>query len=251
MIGLEDHAGVDDRRTGLVIRALRRRRGWRQADLAAASHVSQQTVSVVERGHLDTLSLHTIRRVVAQLDARGEFEIRWRGGSLDRTLDESHARLVGSVVEKLRFHGWESAVEVTYAVYGERGSIDVLGFHRPSNSLLVIEVKSELTSVEETLRKHDEKVRLADRIARARFGWVATTTSRVLVLPETPATRRGVVRHGQVFDLVMPARNVAIRQWLLSPIGSLSGRWFVANTSPRGTRPGTRGQERIHVASSR
>ena len=160
---------MDDRRVGLIVRALRRRRGWRQSDLAAASDVSQQTVSVVERGHLDTLSLRTSRRILSALDARGEFEVRWRGGSLDRTMDENHARLVGAVVESLRAHDWDTAVEVTYAVYGERGSIDVLGFHRRTGSLLVIEVKTEITSVEETLRKLDEKVRLADRIARARL----------------------------------------------------------------------------------
>jgi transcriptional regulator with XRE-family HTH domain len=241
---------MDDRRVGLIVRALRRRRGWRQSDLAAASDVSQQTVSVVERGHLDTLSIRTSRRILSALDARGEFEVRWRGGSLDRTMDENHAWLVGAVVESLRSHDWDSAVEVTYAVYGERGSIDVLGFHRRTGSLLVIEVKTEITSVEETLRKLDEKVRLADRIARARLGWAATTTSRILVLPATPAARRGVARHEQVFDLAMPARTVAIRQWLNAPVGSISGQWFLANTTPRGTRSGPQGRERVRGPSS-
>ncbi|MBA3851671.1 MAG: helix-turn-helix transcriptional regulator, partial [Chloroflexi bacterium] len=54
---------MDERRLGLVVRALRRRRGWRQLDLGRASGVSQSTVSEIERGYLDSLSLRTIKAV--------------------------------------------------------------------------------------------------------------------------------------------------------------------------------------------
>jgi transcriptional regulator with XRE-family HTH domain len=242
---------MDDRRVGLIIRALRRRRGWRQSDLAAASNLSQPAVSLLERGHLDSLSLRRIRRILAALDARGEFDIRWRGGSLDRTLDEGHAELVGEAVAALRARSWESAIEVTYSIYGERGSIDVLGFHRPTGSLVVIEVKTELTSIEETLRRHDEKVRLAHRIAQERFGWAAATTSRLLVLPDKAAARRKVLRHTQVLDAVLPAGNVAIRHWLDSPAQPIRGRWFLAIIRPGSTRPGLAGPDRVHRSSHR
>ncbi len=236
---------MDDRRVGLIIRALRRRRGWRQADLAAAAHLSQPAISLVERGHAETMSLRTLRRILLALEARGEFEIRWRGGSLDRTLDERHAALVATVIRSLKAHGWESAVEVTYAVYGERGSIDVLGFHRQAASLLVIEVKTELTSVEETLRRLDEKVRLSGRIARDRLGWIAAATSCLLVMPDTAAARRRAFRHRVVLEAAVPAGNVAIRHWLMEPKHPLRGRWFLANMSPRsaGSRQG--GPDRV------
>jgi Holliday junction resolvase-like predicted endonuclease len=70
-------------------------------------------------------------------------------------------------------------------VYGERGSIDLLAWHEATRTLLVVEVKTEVASIEATLRKHDEKVRLARRVAADRFGWQATVTSRLLVLPRT------------------------------------------------------------------
>lgn len=76
-----------------------------------------------------------------------------------RSRAQGHAQLVGVTVVALRANGWASAVEVTYSIFGERGSIDVLRFHSASGSLLVIEVKTELTSLEATLRRHDEKVR--------------------------------------------------------------------------------------------
>jgi hypothetical protein len=41
-------------------------------------------VSLIERGHLDTLSLRTMRRVAAVLDVRLDLVARWRGGELDR-----------------------------------------------------------------------------------------------------------------------------------------------------------------------
>ncbi len=86
---------MDGRRLGLVIRASRRRRGWRQLDLARAAAVSQSTVSAVERGHLDTLSLRTIKAVVAALDGRLVHEVRWRGGHIERLMDEGQTSPLG------------------------------------------------------------------------------------------------------------------------------------------------------------
>ncbi len=236
---------MDDRRIGLVIRALRRRRGWRQADLGAVGHVSQTTISAAERGHLDTLSLRTVRQILAALDARVEIEVRWRGGHLDRMLDESHARLVGRVVDALEVRGWEPAIEVTYAIYGDRGSIDVLGFHRRTGSLLVIEVKTELTSIEETLRRHDEKVRLARRIAHERFGWASATISQLLVIAESRSARSRVLRHARVLDAALPAENVAVRRWLAAPSGTIRGRWFLPISDPHDRIPEPGGRDRV------
>jgi hypothetical protein len=119
--------------------------------------------------------------------------------------------------------GWQSAVEVTYSVFGEHGSIDVLGFHRSTGSLLVIEVKTELTSIEETLRRHDEKVRLAAGVAQDRLQWRSTSTSRLPVLPESSTARGRLARHAGILDSFLPAENVAVRRWLAAPSGRLRG----------------------------
>ena len=165
-----DPVEMDDWRVGLIIRALRRRRGWRQSDLASRSGVSQPAISLVERGHVDTMSLRAARRILLALEIRGVLDLRWRGGTLDRTLDEGHAALAGIVVRSLATYGWESAVEVTYAIYGERGSIDLLAFHRATSCLLVIDVKTELTSIEETLRRQRRDPALAQRAERVNPG---------------------------------------------------------------------------------
>ena len=73
-------------------------------------------------------------------------------------------------------------------------------------SLLVIEVKSRLGSVEATLRKLDEKARLApgDSDDGSAVGTVRTT-SRVLVLPANGADRRLVAEHRPVDPRVVAA----------------------------------------------
>ena len=217
---------MDDVRVGRLLRALRRRRGLRQLDVAVRAGLAQSTISLIERGHLDRLAIGTLRTVFAVVDARFDGSVIWRGGAIDRLLDERHSLLVGAVARLLQAQGWHVELEVSFAIYGERGSIDLLAFHPTTRTLLVIEVKTELTSVEETLRRHDAKVRLAARIARERFGWRETGTSRLLVVLDGSTARRRVARHDASMRVAYPARSREIRRWLRRPSGSLSGVLF-------------------------
>jgi transcriptional regulator with XRE-family HTH domain len=157
---------MDDVVQGRICRALRRRLSLTQRQLGRRAGLSQQAVSLVERGHGSRLSGVAMRGLFGALDARWEPIVCWRGGDLDRFLDARHAQLVGMAVNLLRSLGWEVEVEVTYSSFGERGSIDILAWWPFARIALVVEIKSELASVEATLRKLDEKVRLTiDSIA--------------------------------------------------------------------------------------
>lgn len=129
--------------------------------MAKRAGVSQQRVSDLERGRLDLMSLHDAASMFEALDMRVSLLASWRGGQLDRLLDEGHAATGGICASRLRGDAWDVLAEVTYAVYGERGSIDLLAWHAATRTLLVVEIKTEITSAEETLRRHDAKVRLA------------------------------------------------------------------------------------------
>ena len=89
--------------------------------------------------------------------------------------------------------------------------------------LLVIEVKTELTSVEETLRRHDAKVRLAAGVVEERFGWRPRRLGRLLILPDASTPRRHVRRHDAVLHAAYPTRGARLRTWLRSRMGPSPG----------------------------
>ncbi len=237
-------AQVDDQRIGRISKALRHRLGWRQKDLAARVGYAQTTISLVERGHFEQLSVRTVRRIAAALDATLVVEMRWRGAAVDRLVDDAHAALVAAVAAYLAELGWHVEVEVTYSEFGERGSFDLLAFH-PDGTLLVVEVKTDLPSGEATLRKLDEKARLAPSIALKRFGWGARVVGRLVVMPESATLRRRVVRHATLFDRVLPTRNVGVRRWIARPDGALAGLWFFADSNGLTANSGPRHRERV------
>jgi transcriptional regulator with XRE-family HTH domain len=235
-------------RFGAAIRALRRRRRLRQSDLATLAGTSQQSISRIERGHIEQVSVARLQRIGAALDARAEMTVWWRGGDLDRLLDARHAALQEATIARLRSLGWDTTAEVTYAEFRERGAIDVLAWFAPERVLLVIEIKTTLNSIEETHRRHDEKVRLAARIAASRFGWHARVVARVLVLPDESTARRRVAEHRGTFDSVLPIRGRDLAAWLRAPRGSAAGIWFLSPTHARSVRHESR--SRICVRSS-
>jgi transcriptional regulator with XRE-family HTH domain len=243
---------MDELRIGRIVRALRHRLDLPQTSLASRADCSQSTISLIERGRLDGVSPPVLRRVLRALDADLVLLVRWRGGELDRLLDERHASLGEALSRELIAAGWEVVPEVSFSIFGERGSIDLLAWHASSRTLLVVELKSELTSIEETLRRHDTKVRLASRIAAERFGWRPAGVGRLLVLPEGRTGRRHVERHATLFERSYPARNVAVRRWLREPAGlPMAGLLFL---SSRGEASGMRvagPRRRIRSARSR
>jgi transcriptional regulator with XRE-family HTH domain len=224
---------VDDAQVGRALRALRARRRWRQADLAAAAGVSQTVVSRAERGHLDALALRTVRALFSAVDAGCNLSPWWRSGELDRLIDEDHAALVALAVAYLERRGWTVSVEVTFAVYGDRGSIDILATRSADRAVLVVEVKSRLLSVEELLRTLDRKVRLASRIVEEREGWRPRIVGRLVVFADDSTNRRRVSR-SVVLGTALTLRGDAVGAWLRNPLGGTSGLIFLS-LSPAGT----------------
>lgn len=231
-------ACMDAVRAGRAFRMLRRRQRLRQRDVAERAGVSQQHVSDLERGQLGDMTLDRVTDLFRMLDARVTLTVQWRGGQLDRLLDEAHAAVVEAVCRELRAKGWEVVPELTFAVYREQGSIDVLGWHQPTRTALVVEVKTEIVSLEELLRRHDAKVRLAPSLCRDRFGAATTAVARLLVVADSPTNRRRVAALDAVLRAAYPARGTDVRRWLARPSGALNGLAF-SHTARRGARQGS------------
>jgi transcriptional regulator with XRE-family HTH domain len=217
-------------RFGLRLRALRRRRHWRQVDLAQRAGISRATVSRLELGHADEVTLRSIDAAVRALSARLELNLTWNGEGLDRLIDAGHAALVDRVATILQSLGWQVAIEVSFNVRGERGSIDVFAFHPGSGVVLVVEVKSVVPDVQATLHVLDRKTRLAMEIAMDR-GWHARAAFRLLVVGESRTARRRVDQHQATFDAVFNAGTVAVKRWLRSPTAdrAFAGLWFLSD----------------------
>jgi transcriptional regulator with XRE-family HTH domain len=238
---------VDDQRAGLAIRGMRRRLGWTQKELARRTRLRQQEVSDIERGRLDRSRVATIRRVANALGARVSLDLLWRGGALDRLLDERHAHLVERAAAVLAASGWQLRPEVSFAVLGERGSIDLLAWHEVNRAALLIEVKTVLTSLEESLRRFDVKVRLAPEIVLDLLGWRPTTIGSLLILPEATTARRRVADHPTLFAARFPDSGRAVRGWLEKPLGSLSAIWYLPIVPTVGGKRSGGGPDRVRA----
>lgn len=182
-------------------------------------------------------------RVVAALGGYLTIRIQYQGEGLDRLRDRRHAGFVDQLVARLREDGWEVATEVSFNVFGERGSIDILAFEPVSGALLVIEVKTVVPDVGGMLATLDRKVRLARNLAEAR-GWRVRVVGRLLVLPEARTARRRIDEHEATFRNAFPARNVEVNRWLRAPTGPLAGLLFLPFARETGARRKQRGAAR-------
>lgn len=224
---------MDDIRAGRLLRALRRRAHLTQKALGALVGLSQQEISLLELGRLDTVQTKTIRAAFRGVGASADWEIRWRGGAIDRLLDERHAALAGAVTQLLTPLGWQVIPELTYNEFGDRGSIDLVAWHAATSTLLIIEIKTELTSIEQTCRKHDEKVRLAPKLVRERYGWRPQSVARLLVLPDHRTARRQVDRADTILASIYPVRGWALRRWIGEPSARGDGLLFLGVPTTR------------------
>ena len=190
----------------------------------------------IERGAIATVPCGKLSRCAEALGATLETSLRWRGEGLDRLLDEEHAVIVDAAVALYRAAGWEVAVEASFSIDGERGSIDVLAWHSSKASVAVNEIKSVVPDSQATLHVLDRKARLGARIARER-GWTCSNVSRVLVVGESRTSRRRVERHAPMFDAAFPVRGRAVAGWIRRPTGRpIAGLLFLAPPTRRGAR---------------
>jgi transcriptional regulator with XRE-family HTH domain len=231
---------MDDLRLGALLRAVRSRRGLRQRDVADVAHVSHAAVSLVERGHCQTLSLAAIRRIGAALDVRVDVVGRWRGGDADRLLSRRHSMLAEDVASAiLARSGWEVVPEVSFSICGERGAIDQLAWHPATGTLLVIELKTQLVDVNEMLGTLDRKQRLARAIANDR-AWNPARIAAWVILTDTSTNRRHARDHASLLRARLPSDGRGLRALLRNPGIAPSGLAFWADSNAGSRRSGNR-----------
>lgn len=207
-------------------------------------------MSKIETGRIDDVSTGTVARLAAALGARADLRIVWNGEGLDRLLDGEHASLVESLADRLRRSGWEAAVEVTFNVRGERGSVDVMALHRATATVLIAEVKTVVPDAGGMLATLDRKARLGEPIARTLEG-PCRSVARLLVVADSTTSRRRIAALGATFIAAFPTRGRSVARWLRAPDGAMSGLLFLPYATRSGRSQRTVGRQRVRVRGGR
>ena len=152
---------------------------------------------------------------------------RWPIADVARLLDADHAVLVERVVRTLRSADWEIVTEYTFNDYGDRGSVDVLGWHRARRALVIVEVKSRVADVQETHATFDRKARIVPKLVARERGWRPLVVGNVLVIAGSHGNRELVRQHAATFAARFPHGARAVRGWIREPSAGLSGLWFM------------------------
>jgi transcriptional regulator with XRE-family HTH domain len=241
-----------DGELGRIARAIRRRRHWRQQDVAQAAGMHRSTISILECGGAGRLTINVVRRIFDALGGRLDVRALWNGPELDRLLDERHAALAAAWKARLERWGWVVRPEVSYSRYGERGRIDLLGWHPVLRVLLVIEIKTAMVDTQGLLGPLDVKTRLARWIA----GDLEWTQPRlvlpVIIFREESTTRRRVAALAPLFA-AFDMRGRSAVSWLRAPMLSAapSGLLVFSDLSYAGqSRAKPVGRERVRVTAS-
>jgi transcriptional regulator with XRE-family HTH domain len=238
---------MQDELVGRVLGALRHRRGWRQTDLAVAADVARSVISDLEAGRVEAHAVGALRRSVHAAGGVLRLTVDLPGGDRDRLLDADHARVQAHWVAMLAGAQWEAIPEATFSIYGERGSIDILGWHAVSRTLVVAEVKTIVVEVGSLLAGLDRKARLARTLARER-GWVPEAVVPALIVLDGTTARRRLTEHAALFGRLNLRGRAAVR-WLRSPM-PLTPTGLLILTKLPDARPGDRrraGRQRIRV----
>jgi hypothetical protein len=177
-----------------------------------------------------------------------DIELRVPGGDAARLLDADHARVQSAWAAVLRENGWQVDVEVTFNHYGERGSIDLLAWHRDECILLVCEVKTTIVDAQALLAGIDRKVRVASVLARER-GWRPSAVVPALIIREGSTARRRLADHAALFARYAVTGRAAMA-WVRNPAGRTLPTGLLAFHELSDVRSGDRrraGRQRIRL----
>lgn len=197
------------------------------------------------------MTLGSIDRIAQALGASVQVRLQWQGEQLDRLIDAAHAAMQQSVADLLRGMGWEVRVEVSFNHFGDRGRVDLLAHQPRRRILLIIEIKSALGDLQETLGRLDVKARLG-RVLASDLGWTdVAAIVPVLVIGDSRLTRRTIAAHGALFARY-PRRGRAALAWLHRPAEPIpTGLLWFANRPNSHQATNSRGERAPRRLSSR
>lgn len=175
------------------------------------------------------VSLHVVGALCDALGVAVDFTLRppWLPDSLrpeaparvvaiSMQRDLVHARCTAYVTRRLRAHGWEVRQEVRIATGRSHGFIDLAGYHAPSRSLLVGEVKSELGDLGDLQRTIAWYLDEAGAIAQWQHRPVARRIAILFVL-DSGVNDAFLWANADAVKQAFPVRGRHLAAWLADP----------------------------------
>jgi transcriptional regulator with XRE-family HTH domain len=209
-------------RLASTVRTVRIRKRLTQDHVARLADVPRTSISRLEHGSLDGLSIRAVRRICTALEIRLDLVPRWRGGDLDRLLNARHSALAEAMAMSFGHRSdWVLRPEVSFSIYGERGVIDFVAWHPVRRALLLIELKTELVDIGDLMATTDRRRRLAPQIAQS-LGWAPVAIGTWVALTNTSMNSRRIRAHSTVLRAAFPDRGRSINRWLRDPQGPMS-----------------------------
>lgn len=238
---------MTDPRVGAALRSVRIRKGWRQSDVARQAGVARAIVSRLERGRLEEVGLTRARRAAAALDVRLDIVPRWRGGELERMLNARHAALHEAAARALtRRTGWSFVPELSFSIYGERGVIDLVGWHAGCRTLLVVELKTEIVDVQGLIGTVDRYRRVAARAVAGR-SWNPERVATWVLVAAGRANARALSLHRSVLRAAFPTDGRSLAGWLADPKERVDGLSFLPYVRQENTGRALSTPQRVRV----
>jgi hypothetical protein len=142
--------------------------------------------------------------------------------------------------------GWGLIPEASFAIFGERGVIDILAWHAATRTLLVIELKTEIVDIQDLVGTVDRKRRLAAQIARER-GWDPLVIATWVVVADSATNRRRVRAHERMLRAAFPDEALDVRRWLRAPRGAINALTFLSFATGGSRRPTPAPRKRVHA----
>jgi transcriptional regulator with XRE-family HTH domain len=221
-------ASVDASKVGRSIRALRIRANLRHVDVEEAAGVPRAVVARIERGDLAAVRLGQLLAVAGFLHADLDVSLRWNGTELDRLLNAGHSAMHEVVAAMLLTAGWEAVPERSFSIWGERGVVDIVAWHAPTRTLLVVELKTEIVDVQRLIGTVDRYRRLAPEIVED-LGWRPDRVGVWVAVADGATNRRRLAEHGTVLRAAFPTDGRTIPGWLRTPTGAVRALSFVSD----------------------
>jgi hypothetical protein len=165
-------------------------------------------------------------------------------------MSRAHSALAELVLARFRVvGGWEVKPEVSFAIYGERGVVDLLAWHEATRALLVIELKTEIVDVGELLGTLDRKRRLGAQIA-ATVGWIRpASVSMALLIADGRTNQRRVAARAGTFRAALPDDGHRLAAYLRRPTSEVRALTFLPDRHRGTVRRSSATPRRVRVAA--